>query len=94
MTLGRSPSRCWHRGEWNGSNPFTAFLGRARALHSCDLPAVCITQLFGINSLDMYSLGHPPGDGRPLKRYQAVLLDSFICMLITSGRVQLELQHY
>ena len=71
---------------WNGSNPFQAFQA-----HSV-LPgwlvvvflAVAIVQLFGINSLDLYSSGVTlQALGLRLKRYQAVFLDSLICLGIT-----------
>src|ERR1019366_4146880 len=43
-----------------------------------------IVQLFGINSLDLYSSGVTiQALGLKLKRYQAVLLDSVICLGIT-----------
>ena len=72
--------------EWNGSNPFTAFLGQSTVPPAFVVIFLlfAITQLFGINSLDMYSSGVTlQAMGAHLKRYQAVLLDSFICMLIT-----------
>jgi purine-cytosine permease-like protein len=71
---------------WNGSNPFQAFL------HQSTVPSwfvvifmlFTIIQLFGINSLDLYSSGVTlQALGLRLKRYQAVLLDSVIAMLVT-----------
>jgi nucleobase:cation symporter-1, NCS1 family len=44
----------------------------------------CIVQLFGINSLDMYSSGVTmQAIGIPVKRYQAVLVDCAIALAIT-----------
>jgi len=44
----------------------------------------CIVQLFGINSLDMYSSGVTmQAIGIPVKRYQAVLVDCVIALAIT-----------
>lgn len=71
---------------WNGSNPFQAF----QAQHA--LPAALVViflllamvQLFGINSLDLYSSGVTlQALGLRLKRYQAVLVDSAICLVVT-----------
>jgi purine-cytosine permease-like protein len=71
---------------WNGSNPFEAF----QAQHAIPSWFVVIfmlfviVQLFGINSLDLYSSGVTlQALGFKLKRYQAVVLDSIICMAIT-----------
>jgi purine-cytosine permease-like protein len=71
---------------WNGSNPFQAFI------HQSVIPSwfvvifmiFTIVQLFGINSLDLYSSGVTlQALGLRLKRYQAVLLDSMIALAIT-----------
>ncbi|HEV8065267.1 MAG TPA: cytosine permease, partial [Acidimicrobiales bacterium] len=44
----------------------------------------CIVQLFGINSLDLYSSGVTlQALGLKVKRYQAVLVDSAICVIVT-----------
>jgi purine-cytosine permease-like protein len=43
-----------------------------------------IVQIFGINSLDMYSSGVTlQAIGAPVKRYQAVLIDCVICLGVT-----------
>ena len=73
-------------GVWNGSNPFQAFQQPAHhpELVRRGLPVFTIVQLFGINSLDLYSSGVTlQALGLRLKRYQAVLLDSVICLGIT-----------
>jgi len=66
---------------WNGSNPFEAFR------HQLVIPSAlvvvfllcAIVQLFGINSLDLYSSGVSlQAMGLRLKRYQAVVLDSIL----------------
>jgi nucleobase:cation symporter-1, NCS1 family len=66
--------------------PFTAFI------HGGAIPApfvvvflVCaMIQIFGINSLDLYSSGVTlQALGLPVKRYQAVLIDTVICCGIT-----------
>jgi purine-cytosine permease-like protein len=71
---------------WHGANPFEAFL------HQSVIPGwlvvifmlFTIVQLFGINSLDLYSSGVTlQALGLRLKRYQAVLLDSVIAMAVT-----------
>lgn len=71
---------------WNGANPFMAF----QSQHS--IPSwftvifllFSIVQLFGINSLDLYSSGVSlQALGLKLKRYQAVLLDSVIAGALT-----------
>ena len=76
---------------WGGANPFHAF----DAAHS-PIPGwftvvfLCFTivQLFGINSLDLYSSGVTlQALGLKLRRHQAVLLDSAICLGITSWAV-------
>jgi len=60
--------------------------------HTSALPAwfvdlfllFAIVQLFGINSLDMYSSGVTlQAIGAPVKRYQAVLIDCVICLGVT-----------
>jgi purine-cytosine permease-like protein len=72
--------------DWNGANPFEAL----HAQHT--LPSwfvaifliFAIVQLFGINSLDLYSSGVSlQAMGLRLKRYQAVVLDSIIACGIT-----------
>jgi purine-cytosine permease-like protein len=71
---------------WNGTNPFLAFE------HQHVIPSwfvvvfliFAIVQLFGINSLDLYSSGVSlQSMGLRLKRYQAVVLDSFIACGLT-----------
>ena len=72
---------------WNSANPFSALY------HQHGLPSwfvvvfllFAIVQLFGINSLDLYSSGVSiQALGLPLKRYQAVLLDSVIAGILTT----------
>lgn len=71
---------------WNGSNPFEAFTGQ-HVIPSWFVVVFllfAIVQLFGINSLDLYSSGVTlQALGLKLKRYQAVVLDSIICLFIT-----------
>jgi len=71
---------------WNGANPFEALRGQSY------IPSwviviflvFAIVQLFGINSLDLYSSGVSiQAMGIRLKRYQAVVLDSFIACGLT-----------
>ena len=71
---------------WNGANPFEAFHGQ----HFIPTWIVviflllAIVQLFGINSLDLYSSGVSlQAMGLNLKRYQAVILDSVIACGLT-----------
>ena len=71
---------------WNGANPFQALYGQ----HSIPTWVVAIflifaiVQLFGINSLDLYSSGvSVQAMGIHLKRYQAVVMDSIIAGLLT-----------
>jgi len=71
---------------WNGSNPFQAFQGQTviPSWFVVIFMLFVIVQLFGINSLDLYSSGVTlQALGLKLKRYQAVLLDSVICLFIT-----------
>jgi purine-cytosine permease-like protein len=90
MTLGASIySFIGSYNSWNGSNPFFAFLpgpnqhgipGWFVVLFMC----LIVVQLFGINSLDLYSSGVTlQAMGVRLRRYHAVLLDSLICLGIT-----------
>ena len=72
--------------SWNGSSPFNAFVnqhvlpGWFVAIFMCFV----VVQLFGINSLDLYSSGVTlQAMGVRLRRYHAVLLDSAICLGIT-----------
>ncbi len=71
---------------WNSSNPFDAIY------HQHGLPSwfvvvfllFAIVQLFGINSLDLYSSGvSVQAMGLGLKRYQAVIMDSVIACGLT-----------
>jgi len=71
---------------WNGANPFEAL----HAQHYIPSWVVvlfllfAIAQLFGINSLDLYSSGVSlQAMGLRLKRYQAVVLDSFLACGLT-----------
>jgi purine-cytosine permease-like protein len=68
------------------ANPFSAFI------HAGAIPggfivvflALAIVQLFAVNSLDLYSSGVTlQALGVPVKRYQAVLVDTVICCGIT-----------
>lgn len=72
--------------EWNSSNPFTALYSQ-HLIPSWFLAiflVFAIVQLFGINSLDLYSSGVSlQAMGLKLKRYQAVVLDSAIACLLT-----------
>jgi purine-cytosine permease-like protein len=73
-------------GSWNAANPFAGFQDQ-HVLPSWFVVVFLgfvIVQLFGINSLDLYSSGVTlQALGLRLKRYQAVLLDSVICLGIT-----------
>ena len=73
-------------GVWNSANPFQALY------HQKGLPSwfvviflvFAIVQLFGINSLDLYSSGvSVQAMGLRLKRYQAVVMDSIIAGALT-----------
>ena len=71
---------------WNGANPFQALYGQ----HFIPSWVVvlflvfAIAQLFGINSMDLYSSGVSlQAMGIHLKRYQAVVMDSIIACLLT-----------
>jgi purine-cytosine permease-like protein len=72
-----------------GSSPRSAF---APFLHESAIPSwfvvafliFAIVQLFGINSLDLYSSGVTlQAIGVPVKRYQAVVIDTVLCLFIT-----------
>ena len=89
MVLGAATFTFSHRAPvaaWNGANPF-------EALHSQHyIPSwvvvlfliFAIVQLFGINSLDLYSSGVSlQAMGLRLKRYQAVVLDSVLACGLT-----------
>ncbi|MGH9021424.1 MAG: purine-cytosine permease family protein [Acidimicrobiales bacterium] len=71
---------------WNGANPFEALHGQ-HVIPSWVVVVFlifAIVQLFGINSLDLYSSGVSlQAMGLRLKRYQAVVLDSFIACGLT-----------
>ena len=73
-------------GSWNGAYPFTAFLGQ-HALPGWFVVVFMgfvVVQLFGINSLDLYSSGVTlQAMGLRIRRSHAVLLDSAICLGIT-----------
>ncbi len=90
MTLGALTFTFLTTGQQNtiayGSNPFSAFQQQTLIPHW--LVAVfmvfAIVQLFGINSLDLYSSGVSlQAMGLRLKRYQAVVLDSCIAGALT-----------
>ncbi len=69
---------------WNGANPFQAFTTTHTVIPSWFVVifmAFAVVQLFGINSLDLYSSGVTlQALGVKWKRYQCVLLDSAICL--------------
>ena len=71
---------------WNGANPFEALRGQ-HVIPSWVVAiflVFAIVQLFGINSLDLYSSGVSlQAMGIHLRRYQAVVLDSIIACLLT-----------
>ena len=71
---------------WNSANPFVGF-GSQHVLPGWFVAAfmvMVIVQLFGINSLDLYSSGVTlQALGLRLKRHQAVLVDSTLCLLVT-----------
>lgn len=71
---------------WNGANPFEALHGQ-HYIPSWVIALFlifAIVQLFGINSLDLYSSGVSlQAMGLRLKRYQAVVLDSILAGLLT-----------
>ncbi len=73
-------------GAWNSANPFQALQGQ-HVIPSWIVVVFlifAIVQLFGINSLDLYSSGVSlQAMGLRLKRYQAVVLDSFIACGLT-----------
>jgi hypothetical protein len=70
---------------WNGSNPFEALRhGPLPSWFLVIFMLFAIVQLFGINSLDLYSSGVSiQAMGPKIKRYQAVLLDSVIAGSLT-----------
>jgi nucleobase:cation symporter-1, NCS1 family len=71
---------------WNGANPFEALRGQGfiPSWVVAVFLVFAIVQLFGINSLDLYSSGVSlQALGVRLKRYQAVVLDSFIACGLT-----------
>jgi purine-cytosine permease-like protein len=71
---------------WNLSNPLSSF--NAQSVIPSWFVVVflifCIIQLFAINSLDLYSSGVTlQAIGVHVKRYQAVIIDSAICLFVT-----------
>jgi nucleobase:cation symporter-1, NCS1 family len=72
--------------SWGGAYPFSAFLDQ-HALPGWFVVVFMlfvVVQLFGINSLDLYSSGVTlQAMGLKIRRYHAVLLDSAICLGIT-----------
>ncbi|MHB2028019.1 MAG: purine-cytosine permease family protein [Acidimicrobiales bacterium] len=72
--------------DWNGANPFEALHGQ-HAIPSWVVVLFllfAIVQLFGINSMDLYSSGVSlQALGLRLKRYQAVVLDSILACGLT-----------
>lgn len=73
-------------GEWDGSNPFQALYPQ-HYIPSWVIALFllfAIVQLFGINSLDLYSSGVSlQAMGLHLRRYQAVILDSVLACGLT-----------
>ena len=71
---------------WNGPNPFEAMYGQ-HFIPSWVIAVFlifAIVQLFAINSLDLYSSGvSVQAMGLPLKRYQAVVMDSILACGLT-----------
>ena len=73
-------------GDWNGANPFEAMHGQhfIPSWMVATFLVFAIVQLFGINSLDLYSSGVSlQAMGLRMKRYQAVILDSVIACGLT-----------
>ena len=73
---------------WNGANPFEALHGQhyVPSWFVAIFLIFAIVQLFGINSLDLYSSGVSlQAMGFSLRRYQAVMLDSFSLVDSRSG---------
>ena len=73
---------------WSGPNPLQALYSNGQHFIPTWVVAVflvfAIIQLFGINSLDLYSSGvSVQAMGIRLKRYQAVIMDSVIAGLLT-----------
>ncbi|HSN03140.1 MAG TPA: cytosine permease [Acidimicrobiales bacterium] len=71
---------------WNGANPFEALHGQhiLPSWFVATFLVFAIVQLFGINSMDLYSSGvSVQAMGIRLKRYQAVVMDSVIACLLT-----------
>jgi purine-cytosine permease-like protein len=71
---------------WNGANPFEALHGQhvVPSFVVVLFLLFAIVQLFGINSLDLYSSGVSlQAMGLRLKRYQAVILDSILACGLT-----------
>jgi purine-cytosine permease-like protein len=87
MTLGAAVfSFVGTSASWQGPYPFDPFL-QAHALPGWFVVvfmAFVVVQLFGINSLDLYSSGVTlQAMGLRIRRYHAVILDSVICLGIT-----------
>jgi len=71
---------------WIDANPFTALQGQhvLPGWFVTVFMVAAIVQLFGVNSLDLYSSGVTlQALGLRLRRHQAVLLDSSICLVAT-----------
>jgi len=90
MTLGAATFTFLSSGAqvtaWNSANPFEALRGQSYIPSFVVVVFLlfAIVQLFGINSLDLYSSGVSlQAMGLNLKRYQAVVLDSFIACGLT-----------
>jgi purine-cytosine permease-like protein len=75
---------------WNGANPFQSLTAHSPipGWFVVVFLAFAIVQLFGINSLDLYSSGVTlQALGLRWRRYQCVLLDSAICLVVTTYAV-------
>lgn len=79
--------------DWLSANPFNAFLSAHHETAQDVVPAwfvvaflvMAVTQLFAINSLDLYSSGVSlQAMGLRLRRYQAVVLDGVIAGTLTT----------
>jgi len=73
--------------RWNSANPFDALthLPMLPSWFTTLFLVVAVMQLFAINSLDLYSSGVSlQAVGLPLRRYQAVLVDSVLAGALTA----------
>lgn len=75
-------------GQLAGSNPFVAFVTPHITVFAAGFVVpfllVAIVQLFAINSLDLYSSGVTlQAIGVRVKRWQAVIIDTTVCLVVT-----------